>query len=151
MKTILIIESNPEIRENLTELLELNGFTTLAADSVVDAIILLNQCWVDIILGNFKPDCRESIRLVNFLSSNENLNRISIVGMSSTPLKGGKQEALNSGMDEYLVKPFSETELIVSIKKALIYRAWKELKRCLRNNQNLYQQNHPSVPFFSLN
>lgn len=151
MKTILVIESNPEIRENLTELLELNGFTTLAADSVVDAIILLNQCWIDTILGNFKPDCRESIQLLNFLASHENLNRILIVSMSSTPLKGEKQEIISLGMDEYLIKPFSENELIVSIKKALIYRAWKELKRCLRNNQNSYQQTHSTIPFFSLN
>lgn len=151
MKTILIIESNLEIRENLTELLELNGFATLSADSVVEAIILLNQCWVDMILGNLKPNCEETKRLINFLQSRDNLSRISVVSMSSTPLKVEKQEVLNIGMDEYLVKPFSENELIVSIKKALIYRAWKELKRCLRNNKNSYQAFHQSIPLFSLN
>jgi len=151
MKTILIIESNPEIRENLSELLTLNGFKALSVSTSLEAISLINQNWIDLVIGNFKSDCDESIRLISFLSSRENLNRISIVNMSSTSLKGEKQKTLELGMDEYLVKPFSETELIVSIKKALIYRAWKELKRCLRNNKNLYQQTHPTILSFSIN
>lgn len=33
MKTVLVIEDNLEIRENTTEILELEGFVVLAADS----------------------------------------------------------------------------------------------------------------------
>lgn len=151
MKTILIIESNHEIRENLIELLELNGFNALAAENHLEATILLNQCWIDMVIGNFKPDCQESIRFLNSIYSRENLKRVSIVSMSSTPIKDEKQRVIDLGMDEYLIKPFSENELIISIKKALIFRAWKELKRCLRNNKNSYQTSPQSIPFFSLN
>jgi CheY-like chemotaxis protein len=46
-------------------------------------------------------------------------DKVPVVAMTAFAMKGDKEEFLNSGMNDYISKPFKSTELIMIIEKVL--------------------------------
>lgn len=113
MAEILLIEDDLEINNMLVEALTLNGFEVTAAYSGTEGQLLIKQQEFDLILldlmlpGLTGEDLLKEIRLrsqtpVLIISAKEQIDE--------------KVELLQSGADDYLVKPFNLKELIARIQ-----------------------------------
>jgi DNA-binding response OmpR family regulator len=128
MKTILIIEDDPSIRQGLSETFEAEHFTVLAAANGEKGYQAARHEHIDlIVLDLMLPDkngeeiCRD-LRRDGFNTP--------ILMLTSKTDEVDKIMGLESGADDYVTKPFSIRELLARVK-ALLRRRWdlrKELE-----------------------
>jgi two-component system KDP operon response regulator KdpE len=114
--TILIIEDEAEIRRFLHVTLSANGFTPLEAETAREGLQKLTSQRTDVVildLGLPDQDGQDFIREVREWS------QVPIVVVSAREQEAEKIQALESGADDYLTKPFAAGELLARLKVAL--------------------------------
>ncbi len=114
--TILIIEDEAEIRRFLRLTLSANGFTPLEAETAREGLQKLTSQRPDVVildLGLPDQDGQDFIRDVRQWS------QVPIVVVSAREQEAEKVQALESGADDYLTKPFAAGELLARLKVAL--------------------------------
>lgn len=119
MKTILIIEDSLEIRENISEMLELEGYTVKCATNGQEGITEAQTLSPDLILCDILMDKLNGFDVLAVLKQTECTKHIPFIFMSAISEKREKLAGMSMGAINYLVKPFSEEELIESIKLVL--------------------------------
>ncbi|HET8991806.1 MAG TPA: response regulator transcription factor [Candidatus Saccharimonadales bacterium] len=115
---ILVIEDEPKIAQAIKKGLELKGF---AVDVVYDSDNGLSYGtdpdYDVIVLDRMLPGSMDGIELCQKLREND-INT-AIIMLTARGTIGDKVEGLNSGADDYLVKPFSFDELTARVKALL--------------------------------
>jgi len=116
MDTILVIEDNENILENLTEFLELEGYKILGANNGKRGIELAREFIPDLIV------CDDLMREMNghevlkrVLDSNATFG-IPFIFSTSRSEKIKRAEALLLGADDYIIKPFALEDLLKMVK-----------------------------------
>lgn len=116
MKTILLIEDNIEILENLSEYLELEGYKTLLANNGRTGVELANACPPDLIICDvlmYDIDGHEVLRL---LKESPKTDGIPFIFSTSLSEKIDREETLKLGADDYIVKPYLLETLLAMAK-----------------------------------
>jgi DNA-binding response OmpR family regulator len=117
MKTILLIEDNVDILENLSEYLELEGYKTLLANNGKKGIELANACQPNLIICDvlmYDIDGHEVLRL---LKKSAKTKGIPFIFSTSLSEKIDREETLKLGADDYIVKPYLLETLLTIVKK----------------------------------
>jgi two-component system KDP operon response regulator KdpE len=114
--TVLVIDDEPPIRKLLRMGLTAQGYQTIEAPNGKTALELLKQEPDIVILDLGLPDIdgHELLRMIR--ASHE---RVPIVVLSSREDEAGKVQALDSGADDYVTKPFGMEELLARMRAAL--------------------------------
>lgn len=118
MQKILVIEDNQEIRENTAEILELNGYHVCTAENGSAGYLTAKRYRPDIILCDImmpETDGREFLRLLKGDLIISNTPIIFFSAGSSPEL----QRELIDGKNAYLKKPFTEKDLLITIRTGL--------------------------------
>jgi len=116
---VLVIDDEPPIRKLLRMGLVTQGYEILEAPSAKTALELLSQSPDLIILDLGLPDMQGLDLLRMLRARNEH---VAIVVLSSRGDETGKVEALDSGADDYVTKPFGMNELLARTRAALRHR-----------------------------
>lgn len=115
---ILVIEDEPKIAQAVKRGLELKGF---AVDVVYDADTGLSYAndpdYDVIVLDRMLPGSMDGTQLCQKLRSDD-INT-PIIMLTARGTIGDRVEGLNSGADDYLVKPFSFDELTARVRALL--------------------------------
>jgi DNA-binding response OmpR family regulator len=115
---ILVIEDEPKIAQAVKKGLELNGY---AVDAVNDAdsglSYALDSDYDVIVLDRMLPGSFDGIELCKRIRK-ENVHT-PVIMLTARGTIGDKVEGLNSGADDYLVKPFSFDELTARVRALL--------------------------------
>ncbi len=111
MGCVLLLEDNPELLDVLQEVVVLAGHEVHTARNGREGLdLLLNMsCVPEIIICDLVMPDMDGLTFIRQLRSNLAWNQIYCIAMS-----GAKHEArmaLEAGADQYLVKPFSITDL----------------------------------------
>jgi len=130
---ILIIDDNQEILFGLEKLLTKSNFKTYTASNLKEAKKALEQYEYDLIILDWMlPDGSG----VDFLAQmRKEFYTTSVLLLSSKQDIEDKVEALDSGADDYLSKPFSNIELLARIRALL--RRESSYKKSLIEIKNL--------------
>ena len=127
---ILIIEDEVKIASAIKRGLELKGF---AADAVYDADTGLSYAidadYDAVILDRMLPGSMDGVELCRRVRDAG--SSVPILMLTARGTIGDKIDGLNSGADDYLVKPFSFDELIARVK-ALLRRPKKHTGTILK-------------------
>lgn len=117
MNKILVVDDNAEITDLIAKLLMPEGYNIIKAYSGAEALRKFEQDMTLIILDVMMPgmDGHEVCRQIRSKSN------VPILFLSAKGTDIDKVIGLSAGGDDYLVKPFSEIELIARVK-ALIRR-----------------------------
>ena len=113
---VLIVEDEQNIKNFMSTILSANGFDTLLAGNVKDALSMISSHCPDLIildLGLPDVDGMEILRKVRSWS------KVPILVVSARTHERDKVEALDAGADDYLTKPFGTGELLARIRAAI--------------------------------
>jgi two-component system KDP operon response regulator KdpE len=116
---VLIVEDDPEIRAIIQSSLSVEGFTVQTAVSLSEASALILHALPDILVLDLGLPDGDGLSLVKEVRKNHTLP---ILIVSARHQESQKIQALDTGADDYLVKPFSVGELLARIRVALRHR-----------------------------
>lgn len=119
MSTILIIEDETSLREELLFMLKMEGFEVFGAENGVVGVEMAQQHKPDLILCDIMMPELDGLGVLQALRANVDTQNIPIVFISARTLKKDQQEALDLGGSAYITKPFTAEKLLDAIDQAL--------------------------------
>ncbi|MCJ8208619.1 response regulator [Mucilaginibacter sp. RS28] len=117
-KKVLLIEDNQDIRESAAELLALCGFEVFVAESGEEGLLLIrNQ--PDVVISDVVMQNMSGYEVFNRLQADESTRNIPFIFTTALSEKKDQLKAFELGVQNYLIKPYDERELLSCIKKCL--------------------------------
>lgn len=123
---ILIVEDEVAILELIALNLHQSGFNPLRAVSAEIADKLVKNTLPDLVVLDWMLPGMNGVSFAKRLRANSDTRKIPIIMLTAKSEEENKILSLDSGIDDYLTKPFSPKELIARIK-ALLRRSSPEL------------------------
>jgi DNA-binding NtrC family response regulator len=114
---ILIVDDSPETLEMLERNLRSEGYDVFTAPGVAEAIELLGHALVDLVITDYKMPMSSGMDLVRYVR--ENLRNTEVMMITGYATVEGAVEAIKTGAEEYLTKPFTDEELFAAVQRAL--------------------------------
>ncbi|MGZ3835953.1 MAG: response regulator [Mucilaginibacter sp.] len=122
---ILLVEDNEDLRENIAEILFLDGFNVITADCGAEALNLAEEHLPDLIICDIMMPGMDGYTVFKTLNHNRLTYHIPFIFSTAMSENSEKKKAKALGIKNYLVKPFDETELLKCVNKALRFRSIK--------------------------
>jgi len=119
-KTILVVEDELLLLQNIVSILEFNGFNTLKASNVMDAISIATTNIPHLILSDVMMEKVDGFELLKTIKENELTKNIPFIFLSALADISDKNKGISAGANAYLTKPFSGKELIKTINQYLV-------------------------------
>ena len=116
MKKILVIEDNNEIRENISEILELDGYQTLQAANGKEGVAKTLETHPDLIICDIMMPELDGYGVLHILAKKEATASIPFIFLTAKAEKSDMRKGMTLGADDYLVKPFDDNELLDAIE-----------------------------------
>lgn len=110
--TALVVDDSLSARNSLGQLLEDSGYVVLMARDGVEAVELLQKEMPRVVLADMEMPRMDGIELTRHIRSNEQLQTLPVVMITSRSQKKHRQVAEAAGVNAYLTKPFMDDELI---------------------------------------
>src|ERR1700752_1210616 len=130
MAAILIVEDEAKMRRLLELNLGEDGFTTFSAEDAETGLKLLHQNPIDLVLTDLKLPGMNGLE---FLEAVKRHNAaIPFVVMTAFGSVETAVEAMKAGASDYVLKPFSLSEMRMVVRKELDVRNLREENRSLR-------------------
>ncbi len=130
---ILVADDEEDIREILEILLKAEGFDVIMASDGVQAIELAKED-IDLIILDVSMPLKNGFQACNEIRNN---SVVPILFLTAKTLESDKAIGFSAGGDDYLVKPFSNAELLFRVK-ALLRRCYQyQIKS--RAESNIYK------------
>jgi DNA-binding response OmpR family regulator len=135
-KHLLAIEDNTEVRENLTDILELSGFNVTAAVDGKDGVEKALKVQPDLIICDVMMPNLDGFGVLNILSKRTETYAIPFVFLTAKTKKEDIRRGMTLGADDYVTKPFYKDELLRVIEIRLDKA--DELRNSHGNEQNKF-------------
>jgi len=118
--TVLLVDDAPEMLEILQRMLNALQYHTFQSTNVRDAIDILEESAVDLLITDLRMPGRDGMHLVRYAA--RHFPSVPILVVTGYPSVSGAVAAIKSGAVEYLVKPFTGNELKEAVAKTLAHQ-----------------------------
>lgn len=119
MNRILIIEDNAEVRENLSEILELYGYAVEQAENGKKGIEKALAAPPDLILCDVMMPELDGYGVLQILSQRDSTMAVPFIFLTAKTEREDMRRGMNLGADDYLTKPIYKDELLHVIEQRL--------------------------------
>lgn len=119
VKKILLIEDDTVLRENTAELLELSDYEVRTAANGKKGLELIKEYLPDVIVCDIMMPELDGFEVLKALSQDIRTKGIPFIFLSAKTEHKDIRKGMEHGADDYLTKPFMETELIGAIESRL--------------------------------
>ena len=102
---ILIVEDNEKNLKLVRDLLQLNGYRTLEAETARDAIVLATEHMPDLILMDIQLPDMDGVTALGRLRGEPSTAALRVVALTAFAMRDDRERFLASGFDGYLTKP----------------------------------------------
>ena len=123
MTSILVIEDEPAIQELVAYTCSAQGYTVRRADSASAGRDAIDRELPDMVLLDWMLPDRPGIELLRDLRAHDRTKVVPVIMLTAKGNEADKVVGLDSGADDYVVKPFSPRELISRIRAVFRRRA----------------------------
>jgi two-component system NtrC family response regulator len=131
METILIVDDEKNYPPILSAVLKEEGFETFTANSGKEALEVLENSDIDLVLTDMKMPVMDGIELLEKVKIKD--PKLPVIMMTAHGTVEKAVEAMQKGAYNYILKPFDNERLVIYVDKALeMYRMVKE-NRVLRS------------------
>lgn len=117
--TVLIVEDELAQREVLAYNLEAEGFRVLKAEDGEEALLLIREDTPDIIVLDWMMPNISGIEVCRQLKMRPETRAIPVIMLSARSEEVDKVRGLETGADDYVVKPYSVIELMARVRAQL--------------------------------
>lgn len=114
--TILVIEDESTIRNDMAEILLFEGFDVLTAENGTEGIQLAIEKLPDLIVSDVMMPEMDGYEVLTALRENPLTRLIPVIFVTAMAEKEDIRTGMNRGADDYLVKPFTRQELLNAIQ-----------------------------------
>ncbi len=132
MDRILVVEDNTEVRENICEILELAGYEVWSAKNGKEGVVAAQSVNPDLILCDVMMPELDGFGVLKILNKDPNLNTIPLIFLTAKAEKQDLRKGMGLGADDYITKPFDDTELLESIEMRIAKS--KKLRALVENS-----------------
>lgn len=119
MSKIVLIEDNRDMRENIKEILELDGHDVYIAENGKLGVELIKNELPDLILCDIMMPELDGYGVLYIISKNPTTSSIPFIFLTAKSERDDFRKGMNMGADDYLTKPFDDTQLLDAIEKRL--------------------------------
>lgn len=122
-KSVLVVDDSLSVRKYLTLFLEARKFRVLSATNGAEAINILEENDVDLIITDLEMPVMHGYELIHRLKTSQKWKDIPLIVLTSRSAEKHRVKALQSGVRDYLVKPFEERTMLEVLRKYLPVQA----------------------------
>lgn len=119
MKTILLIEDNADIRENLEEILQLANYKVITAPEGQSGVTLAIKNKPDLIICDIMMPVLDGYGVIHMLQKNTDTVNIPFIFLTAKAERVDMRKGMELGADDYITKPFNSTELLNAVESRL--------------------------------
>lgn len=116
---VLVVEDEPAQREVLAYNLEAEGFAVSKAENGDDALLFVDEDQPDIIVLDWMLPGVSGIEICRRLKTRPDTREIPIIMLSARSEEVDRVRGLETGADDYVVKPYSVIELMARVRTQL--------------------------------
>ncbi|NDW52240.1 phosphate regulon transcriptional regulator PhoB [Aliiroseovarius sp. PrR006] len=116
---VLLVEDEPAQREILRYNLTSEGYDVTLAENGDDALILIDEVMPDMILLDWMLPGVSGIEICRQIKSRKETRAIPVIMLSARSEEVDRVRGLETGADDYVVKPYSVGELMARIRTQL--------------------------------
>lgn len=116
---VLVVEDEPSQREVLSYNLKAEGYQVLIAEAGDEALTLAREAEPDLILLDWMLPEVSGIEVCRQLKAKPATARIPVIMLSARSEEVDRVRGLETGADDYMVKPYSVVELMARIRTQL--------------------------------
>jgi len=115
MKKILIVEDNDLLRDNISEILELEGYDVCSASNGEEGVEVALEKQPDLIISDVNMPKMDGFEMLKKLRAQETTKITSFIFLTVKNTMDDMRQGMNLGADDYLAKPFDMDELITAV------------------------------------
>jgi signal transduction histidine kinase/DNA-binding response OmpR family regulator len=119
--TILVIDDNADLRHFIASYLA-NNFMICEAENGRDGFVIATETMPDLIISDIMMPFVDGVDLCLMLKEDHRTSHIPVILLTAKADTESKVSGLESGADDYLVKPFSAEELLQRVKNLIRQR-----------------------------
>jgi len=112
MRTVLVIEDNDAVREELIEILSLEGFTAIGAEDGCVGVQRIREHHPDLVICDVMMPCLDGYGMLAAVRGDPVLARTPFVFLTARKEEADVRKGLALGANGYLTKPFLISELL---------------------------------------
>ena len=117
--SVLLVEDEPAQREVLAYNLEAEGFAVIRAGDGEEAMSLIDETIPDIVLLDWMLPHVSGIEICRRLKSRTDTRTIPVIMISARSEEVDRVRGLETGADDYVIKPYSVAELMARVRTQL--------------------------------
>lgn len=116
MNKLLVIEDNEMVRENLCEILELANYKVESAVNGKAGVQKALEYQPDLIICDVMMPELDGFGVLKVMNQNPKLNHIPLIFLTAKADKADLRKGMSLGAEDYITKPFDDTDLLETIK-----------------------------------
>ncbi|MFK8046310.1 MAG: response regulator [Crocinitomicaceae bacterium] len=116
---IVLIEDNVEMRENIQEILELADYKVHSANNGKSGVELVKKELPDLILCDIMMPELDGYGVLYMINKNPTTASIPFIFLTAKSERDDFRKGMNMGADDYLTKPFDDTQLLGAVERRL--------------------------------
>lgn len=116
MKTVLIVEDNEVIREDVAEILTLSNYKVIQAVNGKEGIEMTFEHLPDLIISDIAMPIIDGLGMLHVLRKDPKTEDVPIIFLTSKSDRNDFRNAMDSGADDYITKPFNGDELLKAVE-----------------------------------
>lgn len=116
---VLVVEDEPAQREVLAYNLEAEGFVVNRAEDGEEALLLVDEVVPDVIVLDWMMPNLSGIEVCRRLKTKQETRSIPIIMLSARSEEVDRVRGLETGADDYVIKPYSVIELMARVRSQL--------------------------------
>lgn len=120
MKKILLIDDNPDLRDNISEILQLANYIVIECNNGQTGIELAETEIPDLVLCDIMMPCVDGYEVLAKLKENSFTKEIPLVFLTAKTEKKDKCKGRDLGAADYITKPFDTEDLLNIIKNKIL-------------------------------
>jgi CheY-like chemotaxis protein/CRP-like cAMP-binding protein len=124
---VLLIEDDVIVRENTAEILQFADYEVITASNGKDGVVKAKKEIPDIIICDIMMPKLDGYGVFQLVSTNERLKDVPFIFLTAKANYADIRKGMNLGADDFITKPFEESELLSAISARLKkVRAYKK-------------------------
>jgi serine/threonine-protein kinase PpkA len=119
MTTILIVEDDDAIRNNVTRLLKLEGYDIASAINGREGLERARELRPDVVISDISMPEMDGFELLEKIRADKVLAATSVMLLTALDDRASMRRGMTAGADDYLAKPFTRVELLEALQGLL--------------------------------